>query len=73
MQGEERQSSHLVTVWLELLLPEWGVFSEEEEAELDRKLMKMCKKFDEGHWVVGVLHDQSSQVGLGWEALLQAF
>lgn len=60
MQGEERQSSHLVTVWLELLLPEWGVFSEEEEAELDRKLMKMfrgkydqflemCRKYDEGN------------------------
>ena len=48
LHGEDRLSCHMVSVWLELLLPEWVVFTEEEETELDRKLLRLFRgKYDQ--------------------------
>lgn len=48
LHGEDRLSCHMVSVWLELLLPDWVVFTEEEETELDRKLMRLFRgKYDQ--------------------------
>ena len=48
LHGEDRMNCHMVSVWMELLLPEWIVFTEEEETELDRQLMQLFRgKYDQ--------------------------